>query len=902
MAEFYENIEVNGTLDSSGKITTSELKITTGAEATKVLTSDVDGNATWEDATGGIALTALSMTAEGLAAGDGNVSYNNLTGEFTYTPPDLTGLATGTNTGDVTLSGTPDYLTIAGQDITLAQIDLTTDVTGLLPTANVADLTGVNSGDQDLSGLQLKPTEGAFVDGDKTKLDGLTNYTHPTGDGNLHVPANGVTNDGKVLTAGITAGTYTWETVVGTDDQDSTEVATVTTGFDGNLSTADDTVQKALDTLDNLVIPVGGTDDQTGSEVLVTTTGFNNNLSGADSNVQLALDTLDDLVLGTGTVTSVALTMPTAFSVAGSAITTSGTLAVTVTGGSAGEFINHLGAFTTPTDTNTTYVSSDFTHNSLTGVSANEHIDWTAASAGTIHATNYTDTDTVYTHPNHSGDVTSVADGAQTLQSVAITGQSDVTPVAGDFLLFSDTSDSGNLKKVNASLLLGGGGGITVQEEGTPLATDVSTLNFIGVNVTAAGAGAVKTITINDLLVRTGTNLSPTTPTDTISIGTATPQGTDVLTIVGDTSLDGCLTFEGTSTVAADAMKIHQEEIGGVGRITFEATTGSLLTVIDDKDNELWTASDVSGNPIGYIDADWNVRFGNPFNRPLELTYDSGTGANDIFVKLGITGANPTAGDVLKAVDSTGKLEWGTAGGVSDGNGIYDGSGAVTNGTEVDTSHFLTYKSANNNALNLYRTSNTVGFGVTTSFFLQNSASAKVEYGNIGAVIDSNTAGSHDGSIDFNIARAGVVGTRAIINKDGVYKIPIGTIGDKVVLWDNTASGIYGFGVSSTLHTNVICPTNSNGIRFGKGNTTTLSSFGDFDVLGNFTVNANIDSNGGHYQVNGTKVVGARGNAVANITTATASGTDAAIILDLQTKVNLLLTELRASTGHGLIA
>lgn len=45
---------------------------------------------------------------------------------------------TGTNSGDVTLAGTPDYLTIAGQVITLGQIDLTTDVTGRLPFANLA--------------------------------------------------------------------------------------------------------------------------------------------------------------------------------------------------------------------------------------------------------------------------------------------------------------------------------------------------------------------------------------------------------------------------------------------------------------------------------------------------------------------------------------------------------------------------------------------------------------------------------------------------------------------------------------------------------------------------------------------------------------------------------------------
>lgn len=37
-------------------------------------------------------------------------------------------------------------------------------------------------------------------------------YSHPTGDGNLHVPANSTTNSGKVLTASSSAGTYTWET------------------------------------------------------------------------------------------------------------------------------------------------------------------------------------------------------------------------------------------------------------------------------------------------------------------------------------------------------------------------------------------------------------------------------------------------------------------------------------------------------------------------------------------------------------------------------------------------------------------------------------------------------------------------------------------------------------------
>ncbi|MEL0099312.1 MAG: polymer-forming cytoskeletal protein, partial [Opitutae bacterium] len=39
---------------------------------------------------------------------------------------------------------------------------------------NLGNLSGTNTGDQDLSSYQLKPSEGAFADGDKTKLDYLT--------------------------------------------------------------------------------------------------------------------------------------------------------------------------------------------------------------------------------------------------------------------------------------------------------------------------------------------------------------------------------------------------------------------------------------------------------------------------------------------------------------------------------------------------------------------------------------------------------------------------------------------------------------------------------------------------------------------------------------------------------
>ena len=57
-------------------------------------------------------------------------------------------------------------------------------------------------------------TNKAYTATEKTKLSGIAtnanNYSHPTGDGNLHVPATGTTNNGKVLTAGSTTGSASW--------------------------------------------------------------------------------------------------------------------------------------------------------------------------------------------------------------------------------------------------------------------------------------------------------------------------------------------------------------------------------------------------------------------------------------------------------------------------------------------------------------------------------------------------------------------------------------------------------------------------------------------------------------------------------------------------------------------
>ena len=105
---------------------------------------------------------------------------------------DAGGAGTGTDTvklmesGSATVTRTDaDTITIGATNTTY--VDATTSVAGLMSTA------------------------------DKTKIDGVSssanNYVHPSGDGNLHVPATSTSNDGKVLTAGSTAGAVTWETI-----------------------------------------------------------------------------------------------------------------------------------------------------------------------------------------------------------------------------------------------------------------------------------------------------------------------------------------------------------------------------------------------------------------------------------------------------------------------------------------------------------------------------------------------------------------------------------------------------------------------------------------------------------------------------------------------------------------
>lgn len=89
--------------------------------------------------------------------------------------------------------------------------------------------------------------------------DNNTVYTHPTGDGDKHVPATGINNDGKVLKAGATAGTFGWAA--------ETDTITSINGKTGVIAKADivalgipaqDTTYGVFTTVANGLVPLGG--------------------------------------------------------------------------------------------------------------------------------------------------------------------------------------------------------------------------------------------------------------------------------------------------------------------------------------------------------------------------------------------------------------------------------------------------------------------------------------------------------------------------------------------------------------------------------------------------------------------------------------------------------------------
>jgi hypothetical protein len=197
---------------------------------------DTDGTPQWRDGDTKGSVTSVNGQSGAVVIGNATGSVAGLMSPTDYTK--LSGIASGAtqNSTDAVLkdranhTGTQLATTISNFAATV----LSTILAGL-STATGSIITTADSVLVALGKLQAQITahngvggathpnavaggNAGFMSGaDKTKLDGIAtganNYAHPSGDGNLHIPATGTTNNLKVLKSGSTAGSAAWDVV-----------------------------------------------------------------------------------------------------------------------------------------------------------------------------------------------------------------------------------------------------------------------------------------------------------------------------------------------------------------------------------------------------------------------------------------------------------------------------------------------------------------------------------------------------------------------------------------------------------------------------------------------------------------------------------------------------------------
>jgi phage-related tail fiber protein len=221
------------TVDSKGRVTAGAALASADLPASGVTAGTyrsvtVDSKGIVTGGTNPTTLAGYGIT-DALGIKDNAVSASKLATARTITfTGDATGSGTFDGSGNLSIALTGRSTGVAAGTYRSVTVDVRGDVTaGSNPTTlagygitDAAPIAHVSAGGN-AHAAATTTLAGFMSAADKAKLDGIassaTNYTHPSGDGNLHVPATGNNNSGKVLRAGATAGSLSWATLTPAD-------------------------------------------------------------------------------------------------------------------------------------------------------------------------------------------------------------------------------------------------------------------------------------------------------------------------------------------------------------------------------------------------------------------------------------------------------------------------------------------------------------------------------------------------------------------------------------------------------------------------------------------------------------------------------------------------------------
>lgn len=254
--------------------------------------------------------------------------------------------------------------------------------------------------------------------------------------------------------------------------------------------------------------------------------------------------------------------------------------------------ISGLAALTTPVDADLVPVV-DVSDTSMAASGTNVKVTW-----ANVKATLKTYFDTLYNlyvHPNHSGDVTSVADGATTIAADAVT-YAKIQNVVADNVILGNNS---------------GAGGIVDELTATEVRTILNVENGADVtdtaNVTAAGAlmdsevdADIKTLVLpaSTTISTFGASIIDDADEATFKATVNLEIGTDVQAYNADlTSL--ATNWVQASAAGASSLDFHEDTDNGVHKITVKAAASvasdKTLTLPDETGTVLTSAS---GQPL----------------------------------------------------------------------------------------------------------------------------------------------------------------------------------------------------------------------------------------------------------------------------------------------------------------